>query len=234
VELQGSDGTRTRSTSETSIEFADLVNGAAYRLRVAASNSAGPGDFSEWSRDLVPIGPASAPTTFIGRSGDRSVSLEWSASDDSGGAPIEMYVVQWEVNGSAVAVATQTRALSIDALTNGQSYSFRVAAQTSYGPGEWSRPITLTPRAEPVTEPLEVTLTNKKRRVYVRWQESAVGESTRYVVQVSINDKRFRFKKSSTNLRTQFTIGKRTKTVAVRIAYGRGPWSEPVELILKP
>jgi hypothetical protein len=83
-----------------------------------------------------------------------------------------------------------------------------------------------------------VTLAKKKRRIYVTWQSPTVGEPTRYVVQVSINDKGFRFKKSSMGLRSQFNIGKKTKIVAVRVAavdfYGRGPWSEPVELILKP
>ena len=61
VELSGPADTQTLTTTIPYAEFGDLVNGETYRVRVAAANTAGTGDFSAWSEPLVPIGPAGAP-----------------------------------------------------------------------------------------------------------------------------------------------------------------------------
>ena len=237
AEIQGPTGADTATTTDFTAEFTGLTNGATYRIRVAATNSAGTGAFSDWSADLIPIGPASAPTGLTGEASSETATLRWTAPDDTGGSPILNYAVSWFADGEEVALVTGDTWMQVNGLNNGTRYDFRVAAQTDAGLGAWSAPLVLTPRADPATEPTSVSLDKRKRRIFVRWQEPVVGEPTRYIVSVSVNDKRFRAKKSTANTSVRFTISKRTKSVAVRVAavdsYGRGPWSDPVELILK-
>jgi len=237
VELAAPDGTQTRATSLPYAEFGSLTNGTAYRVRVAATNSAGTGDFSPWTDEVIPIGPAGSPTGLAGTAFDGGVSLQWSAPADSGGAPIEDYVVSWVSDGVEVALTTEQPSLRLQTLANGTRYVFRVAAQTEAGVGEWSSPLTLTPRAAPVTAPKGLTIDRTGRRLVVTWSEPAVGEPRRYVVAASVNGKAFRIKKSTSNLAARFNVSKKATTVSVRVlaidSYGRGPWSEPAQVRLK-
>jgi len=237
VELEGSGGTTTSTTSATSAELTDLVNGSAYRVRVAATNSAGTGEFSPWTDDLIPLGLAGAPTGLTGTAFEGGVNLQWVTPDDTGGAPIEDYVVQWISDGVEVALTTDTTSVRLETLANGTRYEFRVAAQTAAGVGEWSDVLVLTPRAEAVSAPTDVTLKQRARRVTVTWSAPAIGEPIRYVIAVSINGKSFRTKKSSTAPEARFTVSTKTKTLAVRVlaidSNGKGPWSQVTERRLR-
>jgi hypothetical protein len=229
VEFDGPDGTQTSTSEVEYAEFDGLVNGAIYRVRVAATNSAGTGDFSAWSEPIIPVGPASAPIGLSGSTFDGGVELTWTPPTDTGGAGIEDYVVQWISDGVEVALTTESTSIRLETLANRTRYDFRVAAQTEAGVGEWSAPLTLAPRADPVTAPQSVTLERAGRKVLVTWTAPAVGEPTRYVVAASFNGKPYRIQKSTKSTRVTLPMSKRTQTIAVRVmaidSYGRGPWS---------
>lgn len=237
VELAGPEGTQTRTTPITYEEFGDLVNGTAYRVRVAATNSAGTGDFSAWSDEVTPIGLAAAPTGLTGTAFDGGVDLQWVAPDDTGGAPIEDYVVTWVSDGIEVALTTEETSIRLETLANGTRYAFRVAAQTEAGVGPWSTVLSLTPRAEPVTAPEGVIAERTGRRLVVTWSAPTIGEPKRYVVAASMNGGPYRIKRSTDGTRVTLSLSKRTATIAVRIlaidSYGRGPWSEPTQTRIK-
>ena len=230
VELDGPTGVQTVTTAWPYIEFTGLTNGASYRLRVAATNSAGTGDFSAWSDELIPLGPAAAPVNVIGTAYDGGVELGWSAPDDTGGAPLESYAVEMTSQGVVVELESPEPALRLATLANGVAYTFRIAAITAAGTGAWSAPLVLTPRADPVTAPENVSATKRRLQIMVTWSAPQIGDPVRYVVAASTNGGPWRVKKSVATTSTSFAITKRTTEVSVRVlaidSYGRGPWSD--------
>jgi hypothetical protein len=81
------------------------------------------------------------------------VDLKWEPPASDGGAPIEQYIVEkrskygrWE---PAITTDGQTNAGTVDGLTKGEEYEFRITAVNKGGPSEPSdptRPIVAKPR----------------------------------------------------------------------------------------
>ena len=92
--------------------------------------------------------PPGAPTGLSAVRGDERVTLSWTAPSN-GGATITDYVVQfqlgagaWQTFSDGTSTATS---VVVDGLTNGQAYTFRVAAINSLGTGSYATSEAVTP-----------------------------------------------------------------------------------------
>ncbi|MBI0583560.1 MAG: fibronectin type III domain-containing protein [Methanomassiliicoccus sp.] len=132
----------------TSATIAGLTNGQTYTFSVAAYNGS---DIGSPSNEVTstPVAPTptlpGAPTGLTATPGDREVRLSWAAPSSDAGAAIDHYVVYQD----AVALSNNPTATSvtISGLTNGQQYSFTVAANNSAGTGPQTSAVQATPNA---------------------------------------------------------------------------------------
>jgi hypothetical protein len=131
-----------------------VTNGVTYSVRVAATNAAGQGPYSSAVNVTLPTVPG-APTALAATSGtDTAVPLTWTAPSSNGGASITGYVVEWTPSGgSATTVNTgsATANYTKTSLTNGTTYTFRVAAVNSAGTGAYSSSVSGTPASTAAT-----------------------------------------------------------------------------------
>ena len=138
-----------RSTSAT---VDDLTQGDTYTFRVAAVSGAGTG---EWS-DETSGTPVSAPGVVSNLESvpqSTSLALSWTAPADDGGSEITGYVVSWKTGSDDYSEDNQQDAsdtsADIEGLTQGETYTLRVAAVSDAGTGEWSDEISSTPVSVP-------------------------------------------------------------------------------------
>jgi titin len=137
----------------------NLVNGTAYRVRVAAvtTSSGAPGvlqqgEFSTPSGFAMPYAKGAVPaavTGVVSSTTRGAVSLSWIPPAGNAGGPPVRYVVQYRPSTSTGAW-TQHRqpihgaAVTIPRLVAGRSYAFRIAAVNAGGVGVWTAPTTVT------------------------------------------------------------------------------------------
>jgi len=138
--------TPTTSTSY-SYEPADgLLAGRTYTFTVTAVNSLGEGPATPQAVVRVGVGVPSAPTGVTAAPFNEGANLSWSAPTNDGGAPIEGYEVTTidddGVESAPISIPAATTSYSVTGLTNGQSYTFKVAAVNEAGAGEKSQPST--------------------------------------------------------------------------------------------
>lgn len=148
------------ASASTSYTIAGLVNGTAYRVRVAATNAAGSGSYSASAGPVTPLGPAAAPASVqasIAVWG--TATITWGAPADNGGASITGYIVQKSSNNGAswstVATVGAVGTYSATGLSTSTSYVFRVAAVTSYGTGVYSAASNTVTTDAPTTVPTQ-------------------------------------------------------------------------------
>ena len=138
-------GTDVQHPTGTSVTITGLTNGQTYGFTVAAHNSVGIGTQTTGvsatpnPTPTVPGGPIGLTATPY----DSQVSLSWTAPNSDGGASMDYYLVY--VNGVARSDHYTTVSTTINGLTNGQQYTFTVAAHNSVGIGTWSAPAIATP-----------------------------------------------------------------------------------------
>ncbi len=109
----------------------------------------------------VPAGAPAAPTGVTATAGDASAQVSWSPPPRDGGSAITGYRITPYAGADAqspLLVAESTTTRSVSGLTNGTSYTFRVAAVNAAGTGPDSAPsLPVTPVAsssKPVPMPL--------------------------------------------------------------------------------
>src|SRR5215831_14530269 len=129
----------TGSTA-TSYTVTGLTNGTAYTFKVAATNGAGTGADSTASGPLTPTAASlpGAPTSVTGNPGDSAVALNWSAPGSDGGSPITSYRVTPYIGSTAqtpINTGSTATSYTVTGLTNGTTYTFKVAATNSVGTG---------------------------------------------------------------------------------------------------
>jgi len=92
---------------------------------------------------------ANAPTNLAATAGNGTVSLTWIRVSTVDAAPIQQFAIQYAENGGAWATPILTQSTSdsgtVTGLTNGISYSFRVAAVTAAGTGAYSSSVPSKP-----------------------------------------------------------------------------------------
>ncbi len=197
VQYTSARGTGTISVgSSTPVFVPGLVNGTSYTFSVAAVTAAGAGGFSAPSNPVTPAPQAAAPTRLAGTVGNGSVSLRWTAPRARG---IGDYVVQyssdggrtWELALDGISSAART---TVAGLTNGVTYTFRVAAVVNGVLGAFSRPTTgLMPydRTAKPAAPVNLRGFVAGRGIYsLQWDAVAGnggGPATDYVIQYRVN-----------------------------------------------
>ena len=126
---------------------AGLDNGGTYSYEVSASNSLGEGPRS-LAAAATPAALPGAPTALSAVPSNHNVSLSWQAPASDGGAPVTGYAV---FRDGAPLVSSGTETTYRDGtVTNGQTYTYKVAAQNRVGQGPFSNEATATPDLRPV------------------------------------------------------------------------------------
>jgi hypothetical protein len=117
-----------------------LANGTTLYFRIRAHNAAGwgaPSTVVSATPATVPSAPATCSASQVGGSGSHALGVQWSAPADDGGAPIQVYLIHVDQNGTQVlgdsiaAPATST----FETLDFGLSYDVSVAAYNGVGSG---------------------------------------------------------------------------------------------------
>ena len=117
-----------------------LTNGTTYTFKVAAINGYGTGPQSA-ATSAVTVGAPLAPTSPTATSGNASATVTWVAPAVDNGSAITGYVVTPSINGVAGSARTfNSTAVTqiVTGLTNGTTYTFKVAAINGSGTGPQS------------------------------------------------------------------------------------------------
>ena len=93
--------------------------------------------------------PANAPINLSATPSSGSAALTWTHVDTTGASAISTFSVQYAANAGAWQTFTHTAStldsITVTGLTNGTTYSFRVAAVTNAGAGTYSSTVTAKP-----------------------------------------------------------------------------------------
>ncbi len=138
------DGVEISHSTTASNIATGLTNGQSYNFTVAAHNAVGSGmqTSAVTATPIANVIVPGIPTNLIVTPGNNMVALSWMAP--SGSSDIDYYIVY--LNGTDVNHTYVTSA-TITGLTNGENYSFAVAAHNSGGVGNQSPTQTVSPSA---------------------------------------------------------------------------------------
>jgi YVTN family beta-propeller protein len=121
----------TKSTN-TSYTVTGLTNGNTYVFSVIAVNNAGQSNPSNFSNAVTPASVPNPVSNLTAYSvGNDSVSLSWMSPTNTGGYPIEGYIISY-ANYDITIPATQNTYV-VSNLSPGSSYSFSVVAFNQVG-----------------------------------------------------------------------------------------------------
>lgn len=153
----------TATSTATSLDLGQLVNGITWTISVTSTTSVGPGPAVTATVTPVetagaaeaPAQPAvtlpGAPTLLALESGATGAVATWSAPVDNGGSPITAYhFVAVAADGSTETVYAPTTApltAVLYPLTNEQAYTVTVAAVNAAGEGAASNSLVANPTA---------------------------------------------------------------------------------------
>ncbi|MHB8510438.1 MAG: fibronectin type III domain-containing protein, partial [Candidatus Dormibacteria bacterium] len=136
-------GAANVGATATSYTATGLINGNSYIFSIQATNANGQGTRAD-SNSVTP--GATVPGQVgqvVASAADSGAHLTWS-EPDSGGSPITSYLVTAS-DGHTWSNAVPTTTADVTGLSNGTSYTFKVAATNSAGGGTasaWSNAIT--------------------------------------------------------------------------------------------
>lgn len=125
-----------------------LTNGQTYSYEVSATNSYGEGPRSP-AVTATPAAVPGAPTGLAAVPSNRNVSLSWQAPASDGGAAVTGYVIHRD--GALLTPTGAETTYRDGTVSNGQAYTYKVAAVNRMGQGPFSDEVTATPDLKPVT-----------------------------------------------------------------------------------
>jgi predicted lipoprotein with Yx(FWY)xxD motif len=131
--------TRSFHSNKTSAVVGGLTNGKSYTFKVAAHNAVGTGAMSAASKAVV-IGVPAAPARLTAAPGNGQATVAWTAPSN-GGSAISSYVVTpylGKVPQPAQTFHSSAASDVVTGLTNGKTYTFKVAARNAVGTGAQS------------------------------------------------------------------------------------------------
>ncbi|MEI6743537.1 MAG: fibronectin type III domain-containing protein, partial [bacterium] len=167
-----------------------LKNGTPYFFKVAAVNTAGPGDDSAPSDAVTPRTVPGVPTNVKSTpDATGGVDVSWGAPTFDGGSAITAYVVKSCLGTQCSTQETDgvTKTLSLIDLEIGKAYTFQVAATNAAGTGPYSDSTTATtPRVKPGA-PVDVVGEAGNAEVALTWSAPEVSGGsgiTSYTVEI--------------------------------------------------
>ena len=126
------------TSSSTSYVLTGLAASTTYQIQIAAQNSKG---WSVWSSSTpgATITTPGPPLNPIATRGNSQVSFSWTTPVSNGGSPITDYILRYTTNNSTWSVFNRDPSTAtsgtITGLTNGQAYTFKIAAVNAAGRG---------------------------------------------------------------------------------------------------
>ena len=136
----------------TSATITGLTNGTTYTFTVQAVNPNGSGAESPKSNPVTPLTAVapSAPQDVAAKPASRSARVTWRAPAADGDSAITGYTVTPYIGAAAqtpVETGPSATSATVTGLTNGTSYTFRVAAVNGVGSGATGTSAAVTPQS---------------------------------------------------------------------------------------
>ncbi len=126
------DGVISGTKAASPIIVTGLENGKEYTFNVWANNKNGEGAVGT-SNAVIPSTLPGAPTIEGTESGNKQVTVLFTAPTIDGGSPITKYTVTATPGGKTVSAASSP--ITVSGLTNGTAYTFTVKATNDVGAG---------------------------------------------------------------------------------------------------
>jgi fibronectin type 3 domain-containing protein len=149
----GGEGSAPVATGVTGTSFVDspLSNGTTYYYTVQAVNAVGPGPQSAEANATPQATAPTAPLALMASAGNGSVSLSWSVPASDGGSPVTGYdVYRGTTPGgegrTPLASGVTTASYTDNAVANGTTYYYAVAAVNTVGSSPQSNEASATPQ----------------------------------------------------------------------------------------
>jgi len=200
-----------------------LTNGVSTIFRLTPTGEAGSGVAAIVS--VTPGVVAQAPTGLTAASGDSQVSLSWNAPTDTGGLPINNYVIEQSTDGTTWSLASSTPGnttqVNLQGLKNFTNYTFRVSAITNFGKG-LSATLSANASALP-SAPLSLHIVSSaSKTVTVGWELPAgapAGSITGFQVEQSLDGSNWTTAETASGTSLSSTIGNLTNgsTYEIRV-----------------
>ncbi len=173
-DLNGNVGGTCSTLGAVSCTITGLANGTSYTVVVRGSNKNGPGAASAASPAAKPSTLPSAPGTPTAVNANGAATVTWTAPVADGGSTITSYSVTAFAGATASYTCSTNGPLSctVNGLTNGTAYTFKVVASNVNGAGPASSAsAALTPSAPAGTPsvPLLVAATPATSQATVSW-----------------------------------------------------------------
>ena len=171
-----------------------LTNGTLYYVSVRATNSVGPGAWSNSASLKAGLPDAMSLPTLTAK--HQSIDVSWTAGSGNG-TTINDYDVRYkQTSGSTWTELPDTTpstdlSATIGSLTNGTGYDVQVRAGNSHGDGPWSSSASATPTTQAPGAPAAPTVALSGSNISVSWSApSDTGGSaiTDYDVRYSSDD----------------------------------------------
>jgi titin len=178
-----------------------LINGSSYKLRVAAKNAAGVGEWSDESDAVKPRTSPLRPGKPVADPASEQIGLVWTAPSSDGGSDITDYRVQYGVYPVLLETDWQifqdgtSAALSavVTGLQNGTQYQFRVAAENAAGWSDYSLPSSITAPYTTPGAPSKPAGVSGSKQVTLNWTANADNGGD------EVSDFKIQFKIASNN-----------------------------------
>jgi titin len=149
---------RDAAGAASPLSVGPLTAGATYTCTVKAANSRGYGPDSPASAPFSPYEVANAPSGLVAAPADAQVALSWTPLTSTAEMPVSGYRVYRDGQLGCQVTGAAANTCTVTGLSNGQLYSFQVAAYYYATEGTLSSAVLARPRTVP-SAPSDVDVT---------------------------------------------------------------------------